>query len=179
MTSSTSEPVAGPSDDDAFVRAHHQLISRRLPLFAAGWLGLGIVLRTGLGRPSGAGTRAGAAVAGDTNPRPVVGHPRVSRRSRRSAPVAGRHRNAVRHAGARSIQITLAVKGSTLALEIADDGGGFQPEMQHGGESLGLIGMEERALALGGRLELDSAPGPGTSVRLGCPIVVRAPASAA
>ena len=43
----------------------------------------------------------------------------------------------------------------------------------------GLIGMEERALALGGRLELRSAPGQGTSVRLECPVAQRAPASAA
>jgi signal transduction histidine kinase len=39
--------------------------------------------------------------------------------------------------------------------------------------------MEERALALGGRLELSSAPGKGTTVRLQCPLVARAPASAA
>ena len=48
-----------------------------------------------------------------------------------------------------------------------------------GSEALGLVGMEERALALGGRLELRSAAGEGTSVGFECPVALRAPASAA
>jgi PAS domain S-box-containing protein len=87
--------------------------------------------------------------------------------------------NAVRHAGARTIRIALGVRGSELELEVADDGCGFQPEARRGSEALGLVGMEERALALGGRLEVRSAPGEGTTVRLTCPVAVRAPASAA
>ena len=42
-------------------------------------------------------------------------------------------------------------------------------------EALGLASMEERALALGGRLEIRSASGAGTTVRLSCPLAVRAP----
>ncbi len=87
--------------------------------------------------------------------------------------------NAARHAQARTIRITLAVHDQRLELEIKDDGCGFVPEARRGGESLGLIGMEERALALGGHLVLGSTPGAGTSVRLDCPIALRAPASAA
>ena len=87
--------------------------------------------------------------------------------------------NAVRHAGAREIRLTLAVEGRHLTLEIADDGRGFALASRRGSEALGLVGMEERALALGGRLEIRSAPGEGTTVRLECPVAVRVPASAA
>jgi PAS domain S-box-containing protein len=87
--------------------------------------------------------------------------------------------NAVRHAGAGAIRITLAVQDErALTLEVTDDGCGFVPEGRHG-DALGLVGMEERALALGGRLELRSAPWQGTTVRLTCPVVPRMAASAA
>jgi hypothetical protein len=87
--------------------------------------------------------------------------------------------NASRHAEARAIRITLSVTGHGLELEIADDGRGFAPDARRGSEALGLVGMEERALALGGRLELRSAPGEGTLVRLTCPATLRPTVSAA
>jgi len=87
--------------------------------------------------------------------------------------------NAVRHAGARTIRITLAVHGRDLEIAIADDGCGFSLASRRGSDALGLVGMEERALALGGRLELRSAPGRGTTVRLTCPVALRAAVSAA
>jgi PAS domain S-box-containing protein len=87
--------------------------------------------------------------------------------------------NASRHAGARAIRLTLAVTGRGLELEIADDGHGFAPAARRGSDALGLVGMEERALALGGRLELRSAPGEGTLIRLTCPATLRARVSAA
>lgn len=87
--------------------------------------------------------------------------------------------NAVRHAGARSIGLTLAVRAQELTLTIIDDGSGFEPDARRGSDALGLVGMQERALALGGQLELRSAPGHGTTVRLICPVVVRSAASAA
>jgi two-component system sensor histidine kinase UhpB len=87
--------------------------------------------------------------------------------------------NAARHAGASSIRLTLATDGPTLRLEVTDDGCGFAPDDRRGSEALGLVGMEERALALGGRLEVHSAPGHGTTVRLVCPFELRASASAA
>jgi len=87
--------------------------------------------------------------------------------------------NAARHAGAGAIRLTLVTAGPVLRLEVADDGCGFAPDEQRGSEALGLVGMEERALALGGRLDLRSAPGRGTTVCLECPLEVRAPASAA
>jgi len=77
--------------------------------------------------------------------------------------------NAVRHAGARAIVVTLAIAQGELTLEVRDDGDGFDPAARKA-MPLGLASMEERALALGGRLEIRSAPGAGTTVVLRCPV---------
>lgn len=58
-------------------------------------------------------------------------------------------------------------------------GHGVGPAARRGSDALGLVGMEERALALGGRLELRSTPGEGTRVRLCCPATLRRTVSAA
>lgn len=87
--------------------------------------------------------------------------------------------NAARHARARTIRLTLAVADDLLDLEIADDGRGFVPVARRGSDALGLVGMEERALALGGSLEVASAPGAGTRIRLTCPATRRSTVSAA
>jgi len=86
--------------------------------------------------------------------------------------------NASRHAGARSVVLTLAASDGILRLEVRDDGRGFDPR-EGRLRGLGLLGMEERALALGGRLDVRSEPGQGTAVRLECPIAAHVPASAA
>ena len=72
--------------------------------------------------------------------------------------------NAMRHAGASHITIRL---DDSVALEIADDGSGFDPaDPELRARHLGLTSMEERARRLGGRLRIDSAAGAGTTVRL-------------
>ena len=86
--------------------------------------------------------------------------------------------NALRHADARSIDLLLRSDEDRLLLEVRDDGRGFDRTAPRT-DSLGLASMEERALALGGRLEIVSSPGQGTCVRLECPLKVRNPASAA
>ena len=86
--------------------------------------------------------------------------------------------NALRHADARTIDLMLRTDEGRLVLEVRDDGCGFDRATRRT-DSLGLASMEERALALGGRLEILSAPGAGTIVRLSCPLKVRSPASAA
>jgi signal transduction histidine kinase len=75
--------------------------------------------------------------------------------------------NAVRHAGARQVTVRLRDGQAGLTVEVADDGVGFDPHRtQTRARHLGLTSMEERARELGGRLEIHSAPGAGTTVRL-------------
>jgi signal transduction histidine kinase len=75
--------------------------------------------------------------------------------------------NAVRHAGASRVVVRLR-EGPVL--EVIDDGAGFDPaDPELRSRHLGLTSMEERARRLGGRLEIRSAPGQGTTVRLEVP----------
>ena len=75
--------------------------------------------------------------------------------------------NAVRHAGANHVTVRLSQRPDVVTVEVRDDGVGFDP---HSAEvrsrHLGLTSMEERARELGGRLEIRSAPGSGTTVLL-------------
>jgi signal transduction histidine kinase/ligand-binding sensor domain-containing protein len=75
--------------------------------------------------------------------------------------------NAVRHASAREVVLTLEPADGQWALSVRDDGVGFDPLMsgkaKHG---YGLSGMRRRAEEIGGRLSVDSAPGAGTTVTL-------------
>lgn len=86
--------------------------------------------------------------------------------------------NALRHARARTVRLQLATDGARLRLEVRDDGCGFDPSRRRT-TALGLLSMEERALALGGRLEVTSVPGTGTTIVLDCPLAARSRASAA
>ncbi|HEX6710408.1 MAG TPA: ATP-binding protein [Rubrobacter sp.] len=74
--------------------------------------------------------------------------------------------NARHHSGAKSVVVTLKVDGSDLVAEISDDGQGFDQEDAPG---VGLSSMHERAAIVGGRLEVESELGQGTSVRLRVP----------
>jgi signal transduction histidine kinase len=75
--------------------------------------------------------------------------------------------NISRHSNARSAVISVRKDGDTLALTIEDDGSGFDPERNRG---LGLLGMEERVKQLAGHLEVTSAPGKSTILRVTLPI---------
>jgi signal transduction histidine kinase len=75
--------------------------------------------------------------------------------------------NARRHSGAKSIAVTLEVERSDLVIEISDDGQGFDPGATPG---VGLSSMRERGAIVGGRLEIKSEVGQGTSVRLRVPV---------
>jgi signal transduction histidine kinase len=75
--------------------------------------------------------------------------------------------NALRHAAAHAVAVRLAGHDGRLVLEVQDDGIGFQPaDDELRSKHLGLTSMEERARRLGGRLEIRSRPGAGTTVRL-------------
>jgi two-component system, NarL family, sensor histidine kinase UhpB len=75
--------------------------------------------------------------------------------------------NASRHSGAARIEVSLEPCDSRVRLEVADNGSGFA--FSEEGKGLGLDGMRERALLVGGALEIDSRPGKGTTVRLEVP----------
>jgi len=78
--------------------------------------------------------------------------------------------NALRHAGPRHIDVVLRCEGPSVNLSIVDDGAGFDPAAPAAaGHRLGLASMRERARAAGGRLDVDSGPNTGTTVRLVLP----------
>lgn len=74
--------------------------------------------------------------------------------------------NALKHAQAGRLSVSLRLDGQAVILEIADDGAGFDPQAEHVHGGLGLRGMEERVEKMGGRLEILSAPGEGTKVNV-------------
>jgi signal transduction histidine kinase len=76
--------------------------------------------------------------------------------------------NAARHAGAATIRVELD-PGHPLRMRVVDDGAGFEPASGAADGSFGLLGMRERAAAIGAELTLDSRPGTGTEVRVRLP----------
>ena len=80
--------------------------------------------------------------------------------------------NSARHSGASRASIRLTGDDGGLVLMIDDNGRGFDPAAVHGGAHQGLINMRDRAMSLGGQLEVESTPGSGTR------IIVRIPRSA-
>ncbi|MDV6287151.1 sensor histidine kinase [Streptomyces rochei] len=82
--------------------------------------------------------------------------------------------NTVRHAGATTSEVTLSYLGDHVALDIVDDGHGFDPTLlpasdpETGGFGLGV--MRARTQALGGTLTIESAPGRGTALAARLPL---------
>src|SRR5207302_1309898 len=82
--------------------------------------------------------------------------------------------NVIRHAQAHVVDVELSAANGTLQLVVHDDGRGFdvsaaRMRAAHGG-SQGLLSMQERVALAGGDLEIDSAPGRGTTVRARLPL---------
>jgi signal transduction histidine kinase len=77
--------------------------------------------------------------------------------------------NVVKHAAAQHVSIVIAQRGRTVAATIDDDGQGFD-EATIRPDALGLTGMRERLALVGGDLEIESAPGSGTTVAVQVPL---------
>ncbi len=75
--------------------------------------------------------------------------------------------NALRHGSPTRVDVALRAGNGSLVLEVADDGRGFDPATPS--RRLGLASMRERARAAGGRLDVLSQAGAGTTVRLEMP----------
>jgi two-component system, NarL family, sensor histidine kinase UhpB len=73
--------------------------------------------------------------------------------------------NVAQHSGARHVDVELSFVGRTV-LRVRDDGKGFTAPAANGRARLGLSGMRERALLVGGSLTVFSEPGDGTTIEL-------------
>jgi PAS domain S-box-containing protein len=74
--------------------------------------------------------------------------------------------NVARHANATQVNVRLANEEGTLILEVHDNGKGINKQELSAGRSLGILGMRERALLLGGGLAISGAPGQGTTIEV-------------
>jgi PAS domain S-box-containing protein len=85
--------------------------------------------------------------------------------------------NVLKHAGAKSVRVTLRHVDGSLELHLKDDGRGFDAEAARkhalSGKSLGMVGMEERVRLAGGKIRVESAPGRGTGIRVSLPVTAR------
>jgi PAS domain S-box-containing protein len=78
--------------------------------------------------------------------------------------------NVARHAHAQHIEVKLAATPESVTLQIHDNGRGIQVQEIAGIESLGLLGMRERAKRLGGTFDIQGVPGDGTMVSVSIPV---------
>ena len=79
--------------------------------------------------------------------------------------------NIARHAKASSVDVTLSISEKLLKLAVVDDGIGITESQIGGRESLGLLGMQERAQLFGGEVSIRGVPGHGTTVSVSIPIL--------
>jgi signal transduction histidine kinase len=78
--------------------------------------------------------------------------------------------NAVRHAGAAIVVVSVRWSRRRFVLEVRDDGSGMPAAPTTAREGHGLRNMAARAAVLGGHLDVSSRPGQGTTVRLELPL---------
>ncbi len=80
--------------------------------------------------------------------------------------------NITRHAGAKHVTIDLRREDATMLLSVVDDGCGFDLAAVRAravqGASMGVLGMQERAMLVGGQLDIASSPGQGCQLRVRC-----------
>jgi len=78
--------------------------------------------------------------------------------------------NVARHAHATRVDAKLTLENNMLRLVVRDNGVGMSPQRIWASRSLGLLGMQERAMMFGGNVEVQTAPGKGTCVTLTIPL---------
>jgi signal transduction histidine kinase len=79
--------------------------------------------------------------------------------------------NVIKHAHASRVDVILERRGAAVVLVIEDDGVGFDPaDRATGSRGIGIAGMRERASLSGATLEIESAPGKGTTVFVRCAV---------
>lgn len=116
---------------------------------------------TGLVGDDGAGPQMDLEVTGDGGRLPPDVELAVFRIAQEAV------NNAVTHGRPQRIGVEFHRSGGRLRLRVTDDGRGFDPRSAgRRADSFGLTGMQERAELLGGRLQVTSAPGAGTTVEL-------------
>lgn len=81
--------------------------------------------------------------------------------------------NVAKHAGATEVAVVIAKVPRAVTLIVRDNGCGFSMAAPRKRQSLGLMGLRERAELLGGRVAIDSAPGHGTCVEAHIPLPQR------
>jgi signal transduction histidine kinase len=77
--------------------------------------------------------------------------------------------NVARHANAQHIEVNLTTTLDAVTLQVHDDGRGFHGREISRLHSLGLLGMQERAMQLGGAFDIHGVPGDGTIVTVSIP----------
>ncbi|CAG1020251.1 partial Sensor histidine kinase ComP, partial [Methylococcales bacterium] len=80
--------------------------------------------------------------------------------------------NIMRYAMASNVEIVLVGDGQNFVLEISDDGVGFDADNMRKAGTFGLIGIEERALSLGGDMRIETAPNQGLKLTVRIPVLL-------
>ncbi|WP_234661634.1 sensor histidine kinase [Agromyces marinus] len=119
-------------------------------------------------RQAGARTRIAFSLSGEPVPLPMSIEATLLRIAQ------GSLSNVVKHSDADRAEITLSYLGDEVALDVVDDGVGFDPAELEGteaaAESFGLRAIRRRAESLGGRADVESSPGGGTAVSIRIPV---------
>ncbi len=78
--------------------------------------------------------------------------------------------NIIRHAQATQVSVAMRVEDGMLVLTVTDNGRGITEAERLSRRSLGLLGMQERAHLIGGRVEMAGLKGAGTSLHVRVPL---------
>jgi len=87
--------------------------------------------------------------------------------------------NAIKHSGADHVSVKLMAEPDGLVATIADEGGGFDADLAHCTNGLGLVSMVERAALIGGSLKITSRPNGGTHIEIRAPLPASTSSSSA